>query len=73
MLYEVICLPKLFRAQDIVRVNVSLRILSNLAVAGALHSNVALDDMIRELLVFTDNVINMKSLDGNGLTEKVIT
>lgn len=58
------------RDQDIVRVNVSLRILSNLAVAGALHSDVALDDMIRELLVFTDSVINMKSLDGNDLTAK---
>ncbi|KAI3986271.1 hypothetical protein MKX01_028552 [Papaver californicum] len=63
---------KTSRDQDMVRVNVSLRILSNLAAAGALHSDAALNDMIRELLVFTNSVINMKSLDGNDLTAKAI-
>ncbi|OVA06997.1 Armadillo [Macleaya cordata] len=58
------------RDQNIVSVNQSLRILSNLVAAGALHSDVALDDMIGELLIFTASVVSIKSSDGNDITAK---
>nr|DAD23930.1 TPA_asm: hypothetical protein HUJ06_025393 [Nelumbo nucifera] len=61
------------RDQEIPRVNQSLRILSNLVAAGALHSNVVVDDIVSELLGFTAIVVGMKTADGNDLAAKSLS
>jgi fused-like protein len=49
----------------------SLRILSNLVAAGAINSSGLLDEIIRELLVFTATVVSLKSSEFNDLIAKV--
>ncbi|XP_020232870.1 serine/threonine-protein kinase TIO [Cajanus cajan] len=47
--------------QDVPNSSQSLRILSNLVAAGAFSSSGRIDELIRELLVFTGSIIAMKS------------
>ncbi|KAK8468159.1 hypothetical protein PHAVU_007G241300 [Phaseolus vulgaris] len=47
--------------QDVPQSNQSLRILSNLVAAGAFNSSGRIDELIKELLVFTGSVIAIKS------------
>ncbi|KAF6164163.1 hypothetical protein GIB67_010133 [Kingdonia uniflora] len=65
--------PNSFRDLDILRVNQSLRILSNLAAAGTLRSGVLLDDITSELLRFTTIVVSLKSSDVIDLTAKSLS
>ncbi|KAL5564765.1 hypothetical protein UlMin_027929 [Ulmus minor] len=58
------------REQDILSSNQSLRILSNLVAAGAIHSSGLLDEIIHELLVFTAIVIRLKLSEVNELKAK---
>ena len=57
--------------QDVPESNQSLRILSNLVAAGAFSSSGLIDELIRELLVFTGSVIAMKSSEVTDLMAKV--
>lgn len=59
------------RDQDAISSNQSLRVLSNLVAAGAIHSNGLSDDIIRELLVFTGIAVSLKSSEYNDLMAKV--
>ncbi|KAL2947272.1 hypothetical protein AAZX31_20G062200 [Glycine max] len=56
--------------QDVPESNQSLRILSNLVAAGAFSSSGLIDELIRELLVFTGSVIAMKSSEVTDLMAK---
>ncbi|GAV84051.1 Pkinase domain-containing protein/HEAT_2 domain-containing protein [Cephalotus follicularis] len=58
------------RDQDVVILNQSLKILSNLVAAGAIHFGGLLDEIIRELLDFTAVIISLKSSEVNGLISK---
>lgn len=51
--------------------NQSLKILSNLVAAGAIHSVGVLDEVISEVLGFTAAAVNMKSSEVNDLVAKV--
>lgn len=61
----------MYRDQDIPSSNQSLRILSNLVAAGAIHASGLLDEIIHELLVFTATVVSLKSSEVNDLKAKV--
>ncbi|XP_027364353.1 serine/threonine-protein kinase TIO [Abrus precatorius] len=56
--------------QDVPDSNQSLRILSNLVAAGAFNSSGRIDELIRELLVFTGSIIAMKSSEVTDLIAK---
>ncbi|TKY53544.1 Serine/threonine-protein kinase TIO [Spatholobus suberectus] len=56
--------------QDVPDSNQSLRILSNLVAAGAFNSSGRIDELIRELLVFTGSVITMKSSEVTDMIAK---
>ncbi|XWS66244.1 hypothetical protein CRYUN_Cryun05aG0183100 [Craigia yunnanensis] len=56
--------------QDILHSSQSLRILSNLVAAGALHSGGILDEIMCELLNFTAILVGLKSSDVNELVAK---
>ncbi|KHM99314.1 Serine/threonine-protein kinase 36 [Glycine soja] len=56
--------------QGVPESNQSLRILSNLVAAGAFSSSGLIDELIRELLVFTGSVIAMKSSEVTDLMAK---
>ncbi|KAK9272765.1 hypothetical protein L1049_003142 [Liquidambar formosana] len=58
------------RDQDIFSSNQSLRILSNLVAAGAIHSSGLLDEIMCELLGFTAAVVDLKLFDCNDLIAK---
>ncbi|KAL4335417.1 hypothetical protein GQ457_07G018800 [Hibiscus cannabinus] len=58
------------REQDILHSNQSLRILSNLFTAGALHSCGILEEIMSELLNFTAMLVGLKSSDVNELVAK---
>ncbi|KAK8552754.1 hypothetical protein V6N12_041330 [Hibiscus sabdariffa] len=58
------------REQDILHSNQSLRILSNLFTAGALHSCGILEEIMSELLNFTSMLVGLKSSDVNELVAK---
>lgn len=60
-----------YRDQDIVILNQSLRILSNLIAAGAVNSRGILDEIIGVLLSFTSALVRSKVSDGNDLVMKV--
>ncbi|KAJ7980526.1 Protein kinase family protein [Quillaja saponaria] len=57
-------------SDDVLDSNQSLRILSNLVAAGAIHSNVQLDDLVNELLVFLGIIVSMKSTEVIDLLAK---
>ena len=52
--------------------NQSLRILSNLVAAGAIHNSGLLDEITHELLVFSALVVSIKSSEHNDLKTKVV-
>ncbi|CAJ1967824.1 unnamed protein product [Sphenostylis stenocarpa] len=56
--------------QDVPQSNQSLRILSNLVAAGAFNSSGRIDELIRELLVFTGSVIPIKSSEVTDMMAK---
>ncbi|KAF3432681.1 hypothetical protein FNV43_RR23783 [Rhamnella rubrinervis] len=58
------------RDQDILCSNQSLRILSNLVAADAIHSSGLLDEIIREILVFTAILVSLKSSEVDDLKSK---
>ncbi|KAL7148444.1 hypothetical protein ABFS83_06G179000 [Erythranthe nasuta] len=58
------------RDQDIVILNQSLRILSNLIAAGAINSRGILDEIIGGLLSFISAIVRLKVSDGNDLVAK---
>ncbi|KAK6228315.1 HEAT repeat - like 1 [Theobroma cacao] len=60
----------LYRDQDILHSSQSLRILSNLVSAGALHSDGILDEIMCELLNFTAILVGLKSSDVFELVAK---
>ncbi|XP_075652832.1 serine/threonine-protein kinase TIO [Castanea sativa] len=59
-----------FRDQDVISSSQSLRILLNLLAAGAINSSGLLDEIIRELLVFTATVVSLKSSEFYDLIAK---
>lgn len=61
----------LIREQIILSSSQSLRILSNLAAAGAIQCTGRFDEVTHELLVFTRVIINLKSIEVNDLIIKV--
>ncbi|XP_039047016.1 serine/threonine-protein kinase TIO-like [Hibiscus syriacus] len=58
------------RGQEILYSSQSLRILSNLVAAGALHSGGILDEIMCELLNFAAILVGLKSSDVNDLVAK---
>ncbi|KAK9990363.1 hypothetical protein SO802_025348 [Lithocarpus litseifolius] len=58
------------REQDVISSSQSLRILLNLLAAGAINSSGLLDEIIRELLVFTATVVSLKSSEFYDLIAK---
>ncbi|KGN49838.2 serine/threonine-protein kinase TIO [Cucumis sativus] len=58
------------REQIILSSSQSLRILSNLAAAGAIQCTGRFDEVTHELLVFTRVIINLKSIEVNDLIIK---
>ncbi|KAF9614670.1 hypothetical protein IFM89_019798 [Coptis chinensis] len=62
--------PSSCRDQDILCINQSFRILSNIVAAGALHLGVLVDDIINGLLGFSADVVSSKTSIGIDLTEK---
>ncbi|XP_057970739.1 serine/threonine-protein kinase TIO [Malania oleifera] len=58
------------RDQDILRLNQPLRILSNIAAAGAINSSGILDEIICQLLTFTATVVIQRSSESSELTAK---
>lgn len=58
------------RDQDILILNQSLRILSNMVAAGAIHSSGLLDEIICSLLVFTATIVGLKLSGCSDLTAK---
>lgn len=69
--WEIKCFSNIFRDQDLPTSNQSLRILSNLAAAGAIQSCRLLDEILCVLLDFTGIIISLKSLELNDLIAKV--
>lgn len=61
----------LIREQTILSSSQSLRILSNLAAAGAIQCTGRCDEVTHELLVFTSIIINLKLVEVNDLIIKV--
>lgn len=61
----------LLRDQDIVILNQSLRILSNIVAAGAISSSGIIDEVLTELLAFTSTTVKLKLSDGIDLIPKV--
>lgn len=64
-------LSNYYREEDILLSSQSLRILSNLVVAGVIHSSGLLDEITCELLVFTAIVVCSKSCEVIDLEAKV--
>ncbi|KAL0452258.1 UNVERIFIED_CONTAM: Serine/threonine-protein kinase TIO [Sesamum latifolium] len=58
------------RDQDVVTLNQSLRILSNVIAAGAVNSKGILDEIIGGLLGFASAIVRLKVSDGNDLMAK---
>ncbi|KAI3686949.1 hypothetical protein L1987_80639 [Smallanthus sonchifolius] len=58
------------RDQDVLTVNKSLKILSNLIAAGAINSTGVLDEIFWELIGFTANILCVKKPDYNDLLVK---
>lgn len=58
------------RDQDMFSSSQSLKILSNLVAAGAIHSSGLLDEIIFEVLGFTAAAVNVKSSEANDLIAK---
>ncbi|KAK4403796.1 Serine/threonine-protein kinase TIO [Sesamum angolense] len=58
------------RDQDVVTLNQSLRILSNIIAAGAVNSKGILDEIIGGLLGFASAIVRLKVSDGNDLMAK---
>ncbi|CBI26553.3 unnamed protein product, partial [Vitis vinifera] len=58
------------RDQDMFSSSQSLKILSNLVAAGAIHSSGLLDEIIFEVLGFTAAAVNVKSAEANDLIAK---
>ncbi|KAJ4959545.1 hypothetical protein NE237_026656 [Protea cynaroides] len=65
--------PSSCKDQDAIRINQSLRILSNLIAAGALHSSVVVDEVISELLRFTAVIVGLKLSDNNELVTEALS
>ncbi|CAN0891054.1 Serine/threonine-protein kinase TIO [Linum grandiflorum] len=61
------------RDQDVICAHQSLRILSNLAAAGAFQSSGLLHEILGELLEFTTNIISLKSSAFNEVIAKVFS
>jgi len=61
----------MYSDQDVPQSNQSLRILSNLVAAGAFNSSGRIDELIKELLVFTRSVIAIKSSEVIDMMAKV--
>jgi len=61
----------MYSDQDVPQSNQSLRILSNLVAAGAFNSSGRIDELIRELLVFTGSIIAIKSSEVTDMIAKV--
>ncbi|CAA0833278.1 Serine/threonine-protein kinase TIO, partial [Striga hermonthica] len=61
------------RDQDVVTLNQSLRILSNLIGAGAITSRGVLDEIITGLLSFASAIVRMEVSDGNDLMAKAFS
>ena len=61
----------MYRDQDMFSSSQSLKILSNLVAAGAIHSSGLLDEIIFEVLGFTAAAVNVKSAEANDLIAKV--
>nr|XP_024927877.1 serine/threonine-protein kinase TIO isoform X2 [Ziziphus jujuba var. spinosa] len=59
-----------YRDQEILSSNQSLRIISNLVAAGAIQSSGLLDEIIRELLVFTAILVSLRSSEVDDLKAK---
>lgn len=62
---------KLFRDQDVLTSNQSLRVLSNLVAAGAINSTGVLDEIFWELIGYTANILRIRKSDYNDLLVKV--
>nr|CAN74246.1 hypothetical protein VITISV_014420 [Vitis vinifera] len=60
-----------WRDQDMFSSSQSLKILSNLVAAGAIHSSGLLDEIIFEVLGFTAAAVNVKSAEANDLIAKI--
>ncbi|KAK4436104.1 Serine/threonine-protein kinase TIO [Sesamum alatum] len=58
------------RDQDVVTLNQSIRILSNIIAAGAVNSKGILDEIIGGLLGFASAIVRLKVSDGNDLMAK---
>ncbi|KAL3635049.1 hypothetical protein CASFOL_022103 [Castilleja foliolosa] len=58
------------RDQDVVTLNQSLRILSNLIGAGAVTSRVVLDEIISGLLGFAAAIVRLEGFDGDDIMAK---
>ncbi|CAL1409702.1 unnamed protein product [Linum trigynum] len=61
------------RDQEIICANQSMRILSNLAAAGAFQSSGLLDEILSELFEFTSNIMSLNSSGLNELLSKVLS
>lgn len=71
-IYIYICsLTAFYSDQDLPDSNQSLRILSNLVAAGAFSSTEQIDELIKELLLFTRSVVAMQSAEVIDLITKV--
>lgn len=71
-IYIYICsLTAFYSDQDLPDSNQSLRILSNLVAAGAFSSTEQIDELIKELLLFTRSVVAMQSGEVIDLITKV--
>lgn len=65
------CFSNVYRDQDILSSNQSLRIISNLVAADAIHSSGLIDEIIRELLLFTAILVSLRSSEVDDLKAKV--
>ena len=63
----------MYRDEDFLNSNQSLRILSNLVVAGATCSSGLVDEILSELLDFTVMILSLKSSELIDLISKVFT
>ncbi|CAL1386132.1 unnamed protein product [Linum trigynum] len=61
------------RDQEIICANQSMRILSNLAAAGAFQSSGLLDEILSELFEFTCSIMSLNSSGLNELLSKVLS
>lgn len=59
------------RDQDIVTLNQSLRVLSNMAAAGAFNSSGIVDEVLCVLLGMNSIIVKLKPFDGNDFMAKV--